>query len=62
MEKNIPTPDRKKDESPLMYIARSFDINKPGFSPKELKGGVIGGSLIQGVLKKGEEIMPWEKS
>ena len=39
-----------------MYTARSFDINKPGSRPNELKGGVIGGSLIQGVLKKGDEI------
>jgi len=56
METNIKTPKRDVDKSPLMYIARSFDINKPGSRPGDLKGGVIGGSLIQGVLKKGEEI------
>jgi translation initiation factor 2 subunit 3 len=39
-----------------MYIARSFDINKPGNRPDKLHGGVIGGSLIQGVLRKGAEI------
>jgi len=39
-----------------MYTARSFDINKPGARPNDLHGGVIGGSLIQGVFKKGEEI------
>ena len=39
-----------------MYTARSFDINKPGSRPNDLLGGVIGGSLIQGVLKKGDEI------
>ncbi|MCX6665537.1 MAG: EF-Tu/IF-2/RF-3 family GTPase, partial [Euryarchaeota archaeon] len=38
------------------YVARSFDVNKPGCPPKELKGGVVGGSLMQGVLKVGEEI------
>jgi translation initiation factor 2 subunit 3 len=56
MQDRIPTPDRNLDKPPLMYTARSFDINKPGVRPEEIKGGVIGGSLIQGVLKKGEEI------
>ncbi len=44
-------------ESPaLMHVARSFDINSPGTIPKDLKGGVLGGSLIQGKLKVGDEI------
>jgi translation initiation factor 2 subunit 3 len=41
---------------PLMHVARSFDINSPGISPKDIKGGVLGGSLIQGTLKIGDEI------
>jgi len=45
-----------KEAPPLMHVARSFDINSPGASPKDLKGGVIGGSLIQGTLKIGDEI------
>ncbi|MBN2065800.1 MAG: translation initiation factor IF-2 subunit gamma, partial [Candidatus Thermoplasmatota archaeon] len=56
MEECIPTPKRDFEKPPLMYVARSFDINKPGARPKDLRGGVIGGSLIQGVLKKGDEI------
>lgn len=56
MQEHIPTPERDLEKKPLMYTARSFDINKPGARPNELKGGVIGGSLIQGVLKVGEEI------
>jgi len=56
IEEFIPTPERDLEKPPLLYIARSFDINKPGTRPSELKGGVIGGSLIQGVLKKGAEI------
>jgi len=56
MEKTIPTPTHDKDKPPLMYTARSFDINKPGARPKDLRGGVIGGSLIQGVIRQGEEI------
>ena len=56
MEDRIPTPKRDLDKPPLMYIARSFDINKPGARPGELRGGVIGGSILQGVLKKGTDI------
>ena len=56
LEKTIPTPVHDKDKPPLMYTARSFDINKPGTRPNDIRGGVIGGSLIQGVLRKGDEI------
>lgn len=56
LEKTIPTPSRDPTKAPLMYVARSFDINRPGTRPKELKGGVLGGSLLQGHLKVGEEI------
>jgi len=56
MERHIPTPERDLQVTPLMYTARSFDINKPGSRPDDLRGGVIGGSLIQGVLKQGEDI------
>ena len=56
MQEHIPTPKRDFGKSPIMYTARSFDINKPGARPKDLKGGVIGGSLIQGIIKKGEKI------
>ncbi len=44
-------------ELPLrMYIARSFDVNRPGTNYKELNGGVLGGSLLQGSVEKGTEI------
>jgi len=56
MEDYIPTPKRDKEKPPLMYVARSFDVNKPGTKLSELKGGVVGGSLLQGTLKKGEKI------
>ena len=56
IEEFIPTPTRDLEKTPLLYIARSFDINKPGCRPEKLKGGVIGGSLIQGILKTGQEI------
>lgn len=56
IEKYIPTPDHDLDRSPLMYVARSFDINKPGTPPEKLKGGAIGGSLNFGVFRPGNEI------
>ncbi len=56
IEEQIPTPKRDPEKDPIMLIARSFDINKPGIKPKDLVGGVLGGSLKQGLLKKGEEI------
>jgi len=56
IEDFIQTPERNLQEKPQMFVARSFDINKPGTRPPQLKGGIIGGSLIQGVLKKGAEI------
>ncbi|HDQ15861.1 MAG TPA: translation initiation factor IF-2 subunit gamma [Bacteroidetes bacterium] len=56
LEEKIPIPKRDFDKPPLMYVARSFDINKPGAEPKDLQGGIIGGSLIHGKLKVGEDI------
>lgn len=57
IEKYIPTPQRDLSKPPLMYIVRSFDINKPGTPPEKLVGGVVGGSLAQGQLKVGDEIV-----
>ena len=49
--------EKDRDSPALMHVARSFDINSPGTVPKDLKGGVLGGSLIQGTLKVGDEIV-----
>jgi translation initiation factor 2 subunit 3 len=56
LEERIKTPHRDPTKPARLYIARSFDVNKPGTIPKDLKGGVIGGSLIQGRLRVGDEI------
>ena len=56
LEERIPTPERDKNKPPLMYVARSFDINKPGGRPDDLQGGIVGGSIFHGVLKVGDEI------
>jgi len=56
IETTIITPTRDESKDPVMHILRSFDINKPGTEIKDIKGGVIGGSLTSGVLKVGDEI------
>ncbi|OLS20333.1 MAG: Translation initiation factor 2 subunit gamma [Candidatus Heimdallarchaeota archaeon LC_2] len=53
----MPNPIRDRDAPVMMHVARSFDINRPGTKFKKLKGGVLGGSLIQGVIKQNEEIV-----
>lgn len=55
-EERIPTPQRDITKPPRMYVLRSFDINKPGTPLKKLAGGVIGGSILQGTFKSGDEI------
>jgi translation initiation factor 2 subunit 3 len=56
LEETIPTPERDPDADAQMYVARSFDINRPGTTWGDLKGGVLGGSLVQGILETDEEI------
>eukprot|EP00775_Hariotina_reticulata_P008037 gene8037-8232_t len=56
IEKRIPVPVRDFVSPPQMIVIRSFDVNKPGSEVDELKGGVAGGSILQGVLKMGQEI------
>ncbi len=56
IEKKIPTPKRDLTKPARMYVVRSFDVNKPGTKINDLVGGVIGGSLIQGKIKVGDEI------
>jgi translation initiation factor 2 subunit 3 len=56
IEREIPTPDRDETDAARMFVARSFDINRPGTTWEDLKGGVVGGSLVDGTLEAGEEI------
>ncbi|HXY55973.1 MAG TPA: translation initiation factor IF-2 subunit gamma, partial [Nitrososphaerales archaeon] len=56
LEDVIPTPKRDVSASPLMYVVRSFDVNRPGTEIEALSGGVLGGSLTRGELEVGEEI------
>ncbi len=50
------TPKRDLSADPIMFVARSFDINKPGSAPDKMVGGVLGGALKQGKLIEGAEI------
>ena len=56
IEEIIPTPKRVESEDPIMFIARSFDINKPGTAPENMKGGILGGAVMKGILKKNDRI------
>jgi translation initiation factor 2 subunit 3 len=54
-EKYIPSP--KFNEGQFQFlIARSFDINRPGAEIENLKGGVIGGSVLKGKINVGDQI------
>jgi len=57
IEASIPTPKFDLEKPVIMYCARSFDINRPGTKPKGLRGGVVGGTIIQGKVKIGEKII-----
>lgn len=43
-------------DKPLFIINRTFDINKPGTLWNDVSGGVLGGTLISGKLKIGDDI------
>ncbi|ABW98204.1 eif2G (nucleomorph) [Hemiselmis andersenii] len=52
----ITFPSRFFRKSPFLLIVRSFDINKPGCKIDFLQGGVLGGTIIKGILCIGEKI------
>ena len=56
LEGVMPTPERDAKADPLMYVVRSFDVNRPGASVDSLSGGVLGGSLTKGELRVGDEV------
>ncbi len=56
IEEHIPTKKYDPALPTKMFIARSFDINKPGTKIKDLHGGVIGGSISQGEIHIGDEL------
>ena len=52
----IKTPKRDGKADPEMFIARSFDINKPGSKSESIVGGVLGGVVVRGKLKQGDKV------
>lgn len=56
IENVMKPPKRDPKKIPKFLVARSFDVNKPGVEIEKLRGGVIGGSLVQGRLSVGDEI------
>ncbi|MDN7025049.1 translation initiation factor IF-2 subunit gamma [Methanoculleus sp. FWC-SCC1] len=56
LDETIPEPERNPEDEPIMLVARSFDINKPGCNWREVKGGVVGGSLTRGLFKEGDDM------
>jgi translation initiation factor 2 subunit 3 len=58
LESIVPSHVIVKDEEQKtkILIARSFDVNRPGTALDSLTGGVLGGSIISGTLKVGDDI------
>jgi len=56
INEHVRTPERDLAKEPLFYVARSFDVNKPGTTPEKLVGGILGGAMKQGKFKAGDEI------
>jgi len=54
--KYIKEPVRNYDATLKMIIIRSFNVNKQEVSLDQLEGGVVGGTITQGVLHKGDKI------
>jgi len=56
IQERIPTPKRDLDAPPRMYVLRSFEVNKPGTDIEDILGGVVGGSIVQGRFRVGDQI------
>lgn len=56
IQDQIPTPERDLTKPSIMSVLRSFDVNRPGTPALDIQGGVLGGSILQGRFKIGDEI------
>nr|UXY87889.1 eukaryotic translation initiation factor gamma SU [Cryptomonas curvata] len=54
--KNIPSPKRNFSFILRLFLVRSFDINKPGCRIQEIKGGIVGGTILSGILSINDKI------
>ncbi|MEM1922251.1 MAG: translation initiation factor IF-2 subunit gamma [Nitrososphaerota archaeon] len=56
IHEHVPTPVKDLGKPLLMPILRSFNVNLPGTPLTMARGGVIGGSIVQGRLRVGDEV------
>jgi len=56
IQQRIPTPKRDLTAEARMYVLRSFEVNKPGTDIEDILGGVVGGSIVQGIFRVGDQI------
>lgn len=52
----LPQPIRNVESTAYMRLVRSFDVNKPGEQAWKMRGGVVGGTLLQGTLVPGQQV------
>ncbi len=53
---NMERPKRDLESDPIMYVVRSFDVNKPGSDATKMLGGVLGGAVARGRFKEGQKV------
>jgi translation initiation factor 2 subunit 3 len=54
---NLKVPNRDTNPENLrMNIIRSFNVNLPGTNIEDLRGGVVGGSIVKGKINVGDDI------
>lgn len=49
-------PEKDLDSEPKMIIIRSFNINKQDVDIEQLEGGVVGGTIMKGVIHKNDKV------
>jgi translation initiation factor 2 subunit 3 len=54
---NLEIPKRNIDSKVKLIIIRSFNINKPDTQIDDIKGGVVGGTIIEGQIKVNDELL-----
>jgi translation initiation factor 2 subunit 3 len=52
----LPSPTRTRNGPAHFVVLRSFDVNRPGTPSSKLVGGVVGGCLLQGELRVGDQL------
>jgi translation initiation factor 2 subunit 3 len=56
IQKEVPTPSFDLSSPARMVVIRSFDVNRPGTRVRDMRGGVIGGSVVRGEIRVGDEV------